>query len=131
MQIPEFVNKIGIPCHTYNEIFQTKQGLRPRNTTQKKKEGTSRSELIASYKSFNLDKTKISKWMKNKEYHPGSLRPQKEKSFHDSIRDILYWALLAKFNDVRSKGHHVNFNWLWSKGRKEGDEKADLKNQFY
>ena len=31
----------------------------------------------------------------------------------------LYRALQAKFNDARSKGNHVDYNWLWSKGCKE------------
>ena len=29
----------------------------------------------------------------------------------------LFSALLAKFREARGKGHHVNFNWLWSKAR--------------
>ena len=33
---------------------------------QKKEEGATRSELKNIYKSFNLDKTNVSKWMKNK-----------------------------------------------------------------
>ena len=33
---------------------------------QKKEEGATAAELINIYKSFNLDKTKVSKWMKNK-----------------------------------------------------------------
>ena len=44
----------------------------------------------------------------------------------------MFRDLLAKFNDARSKGRHVDFNWLLSKGRKiymeqTGDENAVLK----
>ena len=39
---------------------------------------------------------------------------------------------MGKFKDARSKGCHVDFNWLWSKGHKiyreqTGDENAVLK----
>ena len=33
---------------------------------QKKEEGATTAELINIYKSFNIDKSKVSKWMKNK-----------------------------------------------------------------
>ena len=44
----------------------------------------------------------------------------------------LFRDLLRKFKDARSKGRHVVFNWLWSKGRtiyreQRGDENAVLK----
>ena len=46
--------------------------------------------------------------------------------------NLYYQALLVKFNDASSKGHHVSYNCLWIKGSKthkeqEGDKKADLK----
>ena len=60
---------------------------------------------------------------------------QKKKAF--KIRpgtkyQSLFRNLLGKFKDARSKGRHVVFNWLWSKGRKiyreqTGDENAVLK----
>ena len=31
---------------------------------------------------------------------------------------VLYKELYAQFTEARSKGYHVDFNWLWSKGRK-------------
>ena len=44
----------------------------------------------------------------------------------------LFQDFLGKFKDARSKGCHVDFNWLWSKGCKiyreqSGDESAVLK----
>ena len=44
----------------------------------------------------------------------------------------MFWDLLEKFKDARSKGRHVDFNWLWSKEHKiyreqTGDENAVLK----
>lgn len=104
--------------------------------TRKKEEVTSTSELIAIYKSFNPDKTKIPKWMKKRGVSSRQHQTRKWKNLF-KIRpgtkcNAFYWALLAKFKDVRSKCHHVDFNWLWSKERKiyreqEGDEKTDLK----
>ena len=103
---------------------------------QKKEEGATAAELINIYKSFNLDKTKVSKWMKNKSsIIQVASEQQKKKLF--KIRSgtkylSLFWDLLGKFKDARSKGCHIDFHWLWSKGRKiyreqTGDENAVFK----
>ena len=92
--------------------------------------------ILNIYKSFNLDKTKVSKWMKNKNsIIQAASEQQKKKLF--KIRpgtkyQSLFRDLLGKFKDARSKGRHVDFNWLWSKGRKiyreqTVDENAVLK----
>lgn len=73
--------------------------------------------------SFNLEKTKISKWMRNKKSIIQAASDHKKKNIF-TIRSApknkrLYRALQAKFNDARSKSNHVDCNWLWSKGCKE------------
>ena len=89
---------------------------------QKKEEGATTAEFINIYKSFNLDKTKVSKWMKNKNnIIQAASEQQKKKLF--KIRpgtkyQSLFQDVLEKFKDARSKGRHVDFSWLWSKGRK-------------
>lgn len=72
--------------------------------------------------------------MKNKESIFQAASDQKKKNLFKirSGAKALYRALLANFNDARTKGHHVDFIWLWSKGCKiyreqEGNEKTDLK----
>ena len=103
---------------------------------QQKEEGATTVELINIYKNFNLDKTKVSKWMKNKDsINQAASEQQKKKLFkirpgtkyHSLFRD-----LLGKFKDPRSEGRHVDFNWLWNKGHKiyreqTGDKNAVLK----
>ena len=72
--------------------------------------------ILNIYKSFNLDKTKVSKWMKNKNsIIQAASEQQKKKLF--MIRpgtkyQSLFRDLLGKFKDARSKGRHVDFNWL-------------------
>ena len=88
---------------------------------QKKEEGATTFELINIYKSLNLDKVKVSKWMKNKNsIIQATSEQQKKKLF--KIRpgtkyQSLFRDLLGKL-DSRSKGRHIDFNCLWSKGRK-------------
>ena len=107
---------------------------------QKKEEGATAAELINIYKSFNLDKTKVSKWMKNKNsIIQAASEQQKKKLF--KIRpgtkyQSLFRDLLGKVKDARLKGRHVYFNWLWSKGCKiyreqTGDENAVLKKHVF
>ena len=47
---------------------------------QKKEEGPSKFELVVVYKSFNVDKTNILKWMKNKESIFQAASDQKKKN---------------------------------------------------
>ena len=95
---------------------------------QKKEECAITAELIIIYKGFNRDKTKVSKWMKNKNsIIQAASEQQKKKLF--KIRSgtkylSLFWDLLGKFKDARSKGCHIDFHWLWSKGRKIHREKT-------
>ena len=77
---------------------------------------------LATYKSFTLNKTKVSKWSKNKEnLIKVASDSQKKKLFkiRPSIKyQTLYKELYAQFTEARSKGYHVDFNQLWSKERK-------------
>ena len=100
---------------------------------QKKEEGATTAELINIYKSFNLDKTKVSKWMKNKNSIIQAASEQQKKKLFKIRPGTKYQSLirdlLGNFKDARSKGLHVDFNWFWSKGRKiykeqTGDENA-------
>ena len=43
----------------------------------------------------------------------------------------LFRDLLGKFKDARSKGPRVDFNWLWSKGRKIYREQTGHENAVF
>ena len=94
------------------------------------------ADLLATYKSFNLDKTKVSKWSKNKDNiikAACDIRKKKLFKIHLYVKyQALYKEMYAQFTEARSKGYHVDFNWLWSKGWKlhcnqTGDETAILR----
>ena len=93
-------------------------------------------DLLVMYKSFNLDKTKVSKWSKHKEniiMAASDIHKRKLFKIRSSVKyQSLYKELYAQFTEARSKGYHVDFNWPWSKGRKihrnqTGDETAILR----
>ena len=69
--------------------------------------------------SFNLDKTKVSKWSKHKENiikAASDIHKKKLFKIRPSVKyQSLYKELYAQFTETRSKGYHVDFNWLWSK----------------
>ena len=103
---------------------------------QKKEEGATTAELINIYKSFNLDKTKNSKWMKNRNSIMQAASEQKKKELVKIRPGTKYQSffrdLLGKFKDARWKSRHVDFKLLWSKGPKiyrkqTGNENAVLK----
>ena len=83
---------------------------------QKKEEGAATAELIYIYKSFNLDKTKVSRWMKNKNSIIQATSEQQKKNLFKiqpgTKYQSLFRDLLGKFEDTRSKSRHVDFNWL-------------------
>ena len=83
---------------------------------QKKEEGAATAELIYIYKSFNLDKTKVSRWMKNKNSIIQATSEQQKKNLFKiqpgTKYQSLFRDLLGKFEDTRSKSCHVDFNWL-------------------
>ena len=89
---------------------------------QKKDGGMTTADLLVMYKSFNLDKTKVSKWSKHKENIIKAASDIHKKKFfkiRPSVKyQCLYKELYAQFTEARSKGYDVDFNWLWSKGRK-------------
>ena len=89
---------------------------------QKKDDGMATANLLATYKSFNLGKTKVSNWSKNKENIikvPSDIQKKKLFKICPSVKyQALYKELYAQFTEGRSKGYHVDFNWFGSKGRK-------------
>ena len=99
---------------------------------QKKEEVATTAKLINIYKSFNLDKNKVSKWMKNKNsiIEAASEHQKKRilKIWPGTKYQWLFWDLLEKFKDARSKGRNVDFNWLWSIGHKICREQTRDKN---
>ena len=82
--------------------------------TQKKEEGATTAELIDIYKSSNLGKTKVSKWMKNKSSIIQAVSEQQKKKLFKirpgTTYQSLFRDLFGKFEDARLKGHHVDFN---------------------
>ena len=89
---------------------------------QKKDDNMTTADLFATYKSFNLGKTKISNWSKNRGNiikAPSDIQKKKLFKICPSVKyQALYKELYAQFTEGRSKGYHVDFNWLGSKGRK-------------
>lgn len=74
--------------------------------------------------------------MKNKESIIQAASDQKKKNtfkiWPGTKYKALYRALPVKFHDVRSEGHHDDFNWLWNKGRKiYREQERDKKTFFY
>ena len=87
-----------------------------------KESGLSVKEVIRKYRSINVDKTKISKWTKNKtEIFKAAadtetkrlLKSGPAKKYAD-----LYRELKNQFSKAPQAGHTVDFNWLWIKGQK-------------
>ena len=101
---------------------------------QKKEESATTAELINICKSFNLDKTKVSRWMKNKNrIIQAASEQQKKKLFKiqpGTKYQSLFRDLLGKFKNARSKGHHVDFNWLGVKDVKYTENKQGMKTLF-
>ena len=72
---------------------------------QSKEEGATTAELIDIYNSFNLDNTKVSKWMKNKNSIIQAASEQQKKKLFKIQPGIKYQSLfrdlLGKFKDAR------------------------------
>ena len=69
---------------------------------QKKEEGATAAELINIYKSFNLDKTKVSKWMKNKNsIIQAASEQQNKKLFKISTRNKVPIIVSRSFGKVQ------------------------------
>ena len=69
---------------------------------QKKEEGAITAELISIYKSFNLDKTKVSKWMKNKNsIIQAASEQQNKKLFKISTRNKVPIIVSRSFGKVQ------------------------------
>lgn len=83
----------------------------------KKAEGLSNTEIIATDKSFNVEKTKISKWNKVKDNIIKAAADQQMKLFKImpalKCKDLCQ-ELKTKFVELRSNSQHVDFNQLWN-----------------
>ena len=77
------------------------------------------ADLLAAHKSFNLDKTKVSKWSKNKEniiMVASDIQKKKMFKIRPSIKyQALYKDLYAQYTGARSKGFHVDFKCNFEK----------------
>ena len=79
--------------------------------------GKSHSELASKY---NVNRSMIHKWIQNKNKimtaaeteHKSHLKIRPAKKYKE-----MYKELRKLFLQARSKGHRVDFNWLWSKAR--------------
>ena len=98
---------------------------------QGRENGLKPNELVQKYSNFRLDEPKISRWMKEK-HAILTAAAGKHKSLLKIRPSIKHNELFDKprplFNEARSKGQFVDFNWLWSKARKiykgQGKEKS-------
>ena len=81
---------------------------------QKKDDSMITVDLFATYKGFNLGKTKVSNWSKNKKniiQAPSDIQKKKLFKICPSVKyQALYKELYAQFTEGRSKGYHVDFN---------------------
>ena len=93
-------------------------------------------EVISIYHSFNTNKSQISKWKMAKDKIIATAADRKVKKI-TKIRPAtkhkeLYRELLKVLQETKSKGRHVEFNWIYSKVRKitrelTGDPNAIVK----
>ncbi|XP_065658758.1 jerky protein homolog-like [Hydra vulgaris] len=76
-------------------------------------------ETIAE--SFGVTQSQISRWLKKKETIIKDAESSYRRLFLKGRRSTkyleLYEAIYNEFLQARSKGHIVNFSWLWSKAR--------------
>ena len=82
--------------------------------------GMTPSELTSKYSNFRIDEPKICRWMKNKvDIKKAALGEYKNLfKIRPAIKYIkLFEELKTVFLAARSKGHGIDFNWLWSKAR--------------
>ena len=71
---------------------------------------------------YSINRSLVSKWSSEKERMKIKKAATSEYKNHTKIRPSvkykeLYKAMLEVFQKARNRGHHVNFGWLWSKGR--------------
>ena len=89
---------------------------------QKLAEGMTPNEAMSMYRSFNINKSQISKWSKAKdEINAAAADRQKKKltKIRPAIKyKDLYREILTVFRETRSRGRHVDFNWIYSQAQK-------------
>ena len=81
-------------------------------------EGGVKQDVIAA--KYNVNRSLVSKWCKDKtkilqcaaSEHKKNLKIRPAKKYQE-----VYACLKEEFKTARSKGHRVNFGWLWSKAR--------------
>ena len=84
--------------------------------------GKTPKEVISIYRSFNINKSHISKWKMASDKIIAAAADRKVKKLK-KIRPAtkhkeLYRELLKVFQETRSKGIHLDFNWIYSNARK-------------
>ena len=99
-------------------------------------EGKPPKEVISIYRSFNINKSQIIKWKMAKDKTIAAAADRKVKKL-TKVRSAtkhkqLYQELLKVFQETRSKGRHVDFNWIYSNAKKithelTGDPNAIVK----
>ena len=81
-------------------------------------EGISQDEVAEH---FRISQSQVCRWLSKRKsiMHDASLNHRKllRKGKRPKKYVELYKLLWLKFKDARSKGHRVNFHWLWSKAR--------------
>ena len=70
---------------------------------------------------FKVNQSMVFKWLKdkNKIFQQAAVATKRNLFKQRSSRKYLalYERLFQVFKETRKKGHHVNFNWLWSRAR--------------
>ena len=90
---------------------------------------------IDAAKKFNVNRSQISKWLKNKDVINKAAVKENKQLFkvRPTVKyNTLHDELEKLFLDARNKGHRIDFNWLWSKARmihrkQQQDPSADIK----
>ena len=90
------------------------------NVIDEYENGATQDQLEEKY---NINRSLVSKWSSEKERAKIKKAATSEYKNHTKIRPSikykeLHKAMLLVFQQARNRGHHVNFGWLWSKGRK-------------
>ena len=107
------------------DLKNTLQNSKPKYLRREKgklAEGKTPKEVISIYRSFNISKSQITKWKMAKDKIIAAVADRKVRKL-TKIRPAkkhkeLYRELLKVFQETRSKGRHVDFNWIYNNARK-------------
>ena len=127
------VEEVGSVTAAAASAIREKEKSKRRGTDRRRKyTAIMKSNVINEYENgatqeqleerYSINRSLVSKWSSEKERMKIKKAATSEYKNHTKIRPSvkykeLYKAMLEVFQKARNRGHHVNFGWLWSKGR--------------